>query len=74
MSKVTVRYLLDNDFKLKNYPPDGNCYVRHYHCSYFLQVSEDLSEFTEYADGYIEDLTEQQFIDTINEHNKAINQ
>lgn len=67
MVNLTKDYLESNGFQLENFT-DGSFYVKYYHPDYFLQVELPIGTgFTEYSDGWVEDLTEKEFIDTIEE-------
>jgi hypothetical protein len=69
---VSVEFLEANRFWLKSYV-DGKFWVCRYTNTYLLQADETLTRLVEY-DGNIEQLTQQDFIDTIAAHNDAINQ
>lgn len=66
---LTVEFLESNGFSPVQYP-DGLFYIY----EHYIQVSEDLSDISEVFDGYVNDLTQKELLDTITRHNKAINQ
>lgn len=70
---VSVEFLEANGFRLKSFTT-GNFWIRRYTERYLLQADEELYRFVEDDGGYIEQLTQQDFIDTIAAHNDAINQ
>ncbi len=72
-NNVSVEFLETMGFSLRRYP-DGFFYVKWWSQDHFMQCDEHMTHFTEYNEGWIDELTEKEFIDTIISNNKAINQ
>ena len=70
---LNVEFLQTYKFKQKRYP-DGLFWIRHYTSEYYLQVNESLDECYEESDDFVEQLTPQEFLDTVMRHEQAINQ
>jgi len=70
---LSSEFLAGNGFRLGQYP-DGKYWVRNFTCEYFMQVNEPLDHFVECGGDFAEELTQQEFLDTLARHNKAINQ
>lgn len=73
MSKVTVEFLESYGFK-QNQFPDGFFWIKFYKVDSYIQVSDCLSIILEEDNGWIEQLTAEQFIDTVVANQKAIDQ
>lgn len=70
---VSVEFLVTSGFSQYQYP-DGLFWVRWFSTEHFIQVNEQLDHFTEFLDGWVEELTEREFIDIIYTNSKQINQ
>lgn len=72
-NQISVEFLERYRFKQVQYP-DGLFWVRRYTSRYVMQVSPCRSVFTDSSDEWVDDLTIGEFIDTVKEHQKAIDQ
>ena len=73
MNTVSVEFLTSNGFRSVQFP-DGWYWLRQYTAGYYLQVDEKRETFTEVDSGWIEELTDQQFVELVNAHDAAIKQ
>jgi hypothetical protein len=70
---LTLEFLAAQGFKQVECS-DGVFHIKWYNSWYFLQVDESLTRFTECDDGWVEELTPDEFIATIAAHNTLIKQ
>lgn len=70
---LNSEYLESNGFTKVKFP-DGFFYIRHYNAFYYLQVSEDFTDICAADESWVDELTAEGLIATIERHDKAINQ
>lgn len=73
MNNVTPEFLEAHGFSKVQFP-DGIYWLRYYNRNNFVQANYTLTEFTESDASWIDDLTEQEFIDIIIANEQAIYQ
>jgi hypothetical protein len=73
MNNVTLGFLDAHGFSKVEFADDFY-YIRYYTKWYSLECNLESNSYMEYSDGFKEKLTEEEFIDTIFQHEQAINQ
>lgn len=73
MSEITVEFLEVNQFKPKAFD-DGVYWIRYYKADSYIQVSPCFTHILEEDNGWVEELTVQEFYDIVAANQKAIDQ